>query len=130
MTDACAATAIGRRLARARGREVLDEDALEQAEHPMSNPEELADQKRARQLLDEALDAMDLDLRAVFVLFELEELTAPEIAALLELPVGTVSSRLRRAREEFRAIVARIRRRRSGGDWPAHAVDNPRGGGR
>jgi RNA polymerase sigma-70 factor, ECF subfamily len=48
---------------------------------------------------------MDLDLRAVFVLYELEELTVPMIAELLELKLGTVSSRLRRAREFFKELT-------------------------
>jgi RNA polymerase sigma-70 factor (ECF subfamily) len=75
------------------------------------SPEEVADQHRARALLDEVLDAMSMELRAVFVLFELEEMQTSEIAAVLDLPAGTVASRLRRAREEFQGIVARIKAR-------------------
>jgi len=52
---------------------------------------------------------MTLELRAVFVLFELEEMSTPEIADLLEIPTGTVASRLRRAREEFQKLVTRLR---------------------
>jgi RNA polymerase sigma-70 factor (ECF subfamily) len=44
----------------------------------------------------------------VFMLAELEELSAPEIADLLDIPVGTVSSRLRAAREAFRGAVRRL----------------------
>jgi RNA polymerase sigma-70 factor (ECF subfamily) len=73
-------------------------------------PDELLDQKRARELLDEVLDAMPFDLRTAFVLFELDELTVPEIATLLEIPTGTASSRLRRAREAFRAGVDELRK--------------------
>ena len=47
------------------------------------------------------------ELRAVFVLFEIEELSLSEIAGLLGIPAGTAASRLRRARETFRAIVKR-----------------------
>ena len=64
-------------------------------------------------MLDRILEQMDLDLRAVFVLFELEELTTSEIAALLEIPTGTVASRLRRARETFEEQVTRFRARRT-----------------
>jgi RNA polymerase sigma-70 factor (ECF subfamily) len=42
----------------------------------------------------------------VFVLYELEELTMIEIARTLELPAGTVASRLRRAREVFEQRAA------------------------
>jgi RNA polymerase sigma-70 factor (ECF subfamily) len=45
------------------------------------------------------------------VLFEIEEMTIREIAALLGIPYGTVSSRLRRARERFQEIVAQLQGR-------------------
>ncbi len=41
-------------------------------------------------------------------MFELEGLSSPEIAASLEIPLGTVASRLRRAREQFRVVVGRL----------------------
>jgi len=65
------------------------------------NPEELTQRLEARALLDRVLDAMPEDLRAVFVLFELEELSIDQTASLLILPRGTVATRLRRAREVF-----------------------------
>ncbi len=83
--------------------EALDDRPLEQPA-----PDELTDQKRARALVDRVLDEMPLDLRAVLILFEVEELSTAEIAALLELPMGTVGSRLRRAREDFQARVKRL----------------------
>lgn len=73
-----------------------------------ANPEELADRRRACALLDRALEALPMDLRQVFVLFDLEELTTAEVANVLHLPKGTVASRLRRARELFRANVSRM----------------------
>jgi RNA polymerase sigma-70 factor (ECF subfamily) len=69
--------------------------------------EELLDMRAARETLDEVLDRMSLELRAVFVLFELEQMTVTEIAALLSVPRGTVASRLRRAKSFFRESVAR-----------------------
>jgi RNA polymerase sigma-70 factor, ECF subfamily len=68
--------------------------------------EELLDQKRARERLNAVLEAMPFDLRAPFVFFELDGLTVPEIARALDLPAGTAASRLRRAREAFRELVA------------------------
>lgn len=65
------------------------------------NPEELTQRLEARALLDRVLDGMPEDLRAVFVLFELEELSIDQTASLLLLPRGTVATRLRRAREVF-----------------------------
>jgi len=46
-------------------------------------------------------------LREVFVLYELERLSVPEVADLLGVPEGTVASRLSRARDEFRRLVRR-----------------------
>ncbi|MFO0589501.1 MAG: sigma-70 family RNA polymerase sigma factor [Polyangiaceae bacterium] len=73
------------------------------------SPEELLDQRRARALLDEVLETLPLDVRAVFILFELEEMTVVEIAAMLGIPGGTASSRLRRGREMFQQAVARVK---------------------
>jgi RNA polymerase sigma-70 factor, ECF subfamily len=69
--------------------------------------DELVDQKRARELLDRVLDTLPDELRAVFVLFELEGLTIDEAAQALGAPRGTASSRLTRARELFQAEVKR-----------------------
>jgi RNA polymerase sigma-70 factor (ECF subfamily) len=59
-------------------------------------------------LLDLALAQLPPDLRAVFTLSELEELTFTEIALALELPRGTVASRVRRAKERFAGAVRRL----------------------
>ncbi len=72
--------------------------------------DELVDRKRARELLDELVARLPDDTRPVFVLYELEGLTMEEISICLEVPPGTVASRLRRARELFQAAVARIDR--------------------
>lgn len=90
-------------------------DSLE-AFDPAPQPDEIADRKRNRALLDKVLEAMPMDLRVSFVLFELEEMPLHQIATLLSIPIGTVASRLRRARTEFQRLVARFR-----------ASGNPRG---
>jgi len=66
------------------------------------------DQRRARALLDRVLVGMPMDLRAVFVLFELEEMTMMEIATISDIPLGTVASRLRRARQTFQEAVRKL----------------------
>jgi RNA polymerase sigma-70 factor, ECF subfamily len=73
--------------------------------------EELLDLRSARQILDQLLEQMPFDFRAVFVLFEIEELSLTEIAQALEIPRGTAASRLRRARADFEARLARVRAR-------------------
>jgi RNA polymerase sigma-70 factor (ECF subfamily) len=81
--------------------------------HPTGAPgaEDLIDQRRARALLDEVIGTMDIKQRAVFTLFELEGMTLAEIAALTGLPIGTVASRLHRARKEFHVELERLRAR-------------------
>lgn len=91
----------------ARRREVSSELAPERPDL-VEPPDLLADRRRARILLDTVLSSLGDELREVFVLYEIEELTMVEIAATLAIPAGTVASRLRRARERFRAEVARM----------------------
>lgn len=57
-----------------------------------------------------ALDTLDLDSRAVFVLYELEEEPCDAIAASLGVPVGTIYSRLHGARRKFQEAYDRIER--------------------
>ena len=101
------------RRAHARVRATPDEDALARAHDARPNPEEALHRKEARACLDDILDGLSMDLRAVFVLFELEEMSTSEIAATLGIPAGTVSSRLSRARDEFQALAAKARTART-----------------
>jgi RNA polymerase sigma-70 factor (ECF subfamily) len=110
---------VGARARRSLGRR--REEPLEAARERVAtepNAEQVLERRQARALLDQLLDEMPEELRVVFVLFELEELSTPQIAELCDIPVGTAASRLRRAREDFEERVARAeaRRRFSGGD--------------
>jgi RNA polymerase sigma-70 factor (ECF subfamily) len=95
----------------ARRREAMVGDAMEEVPDPAVLPDAAAEVQQHRVILDQLLDTLPLDLRAVFILFEIEGLASPEIATLLSIPVGTVASRLRRAREAFQAGAERVRRR-------------------
>jgi RNA polymerase sigma-70 factor (ECF subfamily) len=75
---------------------------------PIPLPDQLTDQKRAREMLDAFVLGLDADTRSVFVLTELDGFTTPEIADLLHVPLGTAASRLRRARERFESTARRI----------------------
>jgi RNA polymerase sigma-70 factor (ECF subfamily) len=74
-------------------------------------PQEQVSKREAGAFLDRFLDSQDEDRRAVFVLAELEQLTAPEIAAVVGSPLNTVYSRLRLARIDFANAIARQRAR-------------------
>jgi RNA polymerase sigma-70 factor (ECF subfamily) len=75
---------------------------------PVPTPLELTDQKRPREVLDAFILSLDVDTRTVFVLTEFDGFTTPEIAALVSAPIGTVASRLRRARDKFEWRVRTI----------------------
>ena len=104
-----------------RARDRRSETLIERAEEEVDGQptaEELVNQRQARAVLDSVLATMSVETRAVFTLFELEEMTVAEIASLLGVPTGTVSSRLRRAREQFdeqlratKAALDRLERR-------------------
>lgn len=72
-------------------------------------PDDLIAMAQNRELVLAALDAIELPRRAVFMMHDLDEFPASQIAATLSVPVNTVYSRLRLAREEFRKAVHRIR---------------------
>jgi RNA polymerase sigma-70 factor, ECF subfamily len=68
---------------------------------------DLIEHKQQMQVLDVLLDELPMEQRCVFVLYELEEMTGEQIAELLDLPIGTVWSRLRLARQAFRVSIHR-----------------------
>jgi len=68
-------------------------------------PVECLDRSEAVRELDRILGTLDEDKRAVFVLVEIEQLSAPEAAAALGVNVNTVYSRLRAARREVEAAL-------------------------
>ena len=92
----------------ARKREVLEEEPRPLKAPPLQ-PDELAERKQLRGLLDSVLSCPGEELRSVFVLHTFEEMTMGEIAELLELPPGTVASRLRRARTVFRERIEALK---------------------
>lgn len=97
---------------KARGRAPLtdtSEAALTEVPDSGESLDEAIDRHKARELLDAVLDRLSTDLRTVFVSYELQEMTMAEIADATELPPGTVASRLRRAREQFHAELARLK---------------------
>jgi RNA polymerase sigma-70 factor (ECF subfamily) len=80
------------------------------AESKRSEPPPQLDEmarKQALEQLDRALETIDVGRRAVLVLHEIEEMTAPEIAKAMAIPLNTVYSRLRVAREELERALQR-----------------------
>jgi len=71
-----------------------------------SNPEAALLQNLDRQLLKRALEELPLEFREVLIMRELEGLSYKEIADVADLPVGTVMSRLARARQRLQRGLA------------------------
>jgi RNA polymerase sigma-70 factor, ECF subfamily len=108
-----AAFRIASNLRRKAAREVPTEglETDDTLEDDAPTPETRFDEERARALLYRLLAELEESLRVVFVMYELEGLTMQEIADVIEIPAGTVASRLRRAREDFDARLHRHRAR-------------------
>jgi RNA polymerase sigma-70 factor (ECF subfamily) len=101
------AAADYRRRAWRRREQVGDEPVEEPPRADHATPEDAAVGQQSRARLDKILDELDLEKRAVFVMFEVEELSCDEIAAIVGVPVGTVHSRLHAARKQFEKAVGR-----------------------
>jgi RNA polymerase sigma-70 factor (ECF subfamily) len=92
-------------------REISRGDGFEHEISPTPNAEQLLIERRWRELLDQVLGELSDAHRAPFILYELEGFSVPEISQLLELPLGTVSSRLWRARARFSELAASLQSR-------------------
>ena len=82
------------------------EAALGATERSSSDPAALLEQRKLRTLLDAAIRALSPALREVLVLREFEDLDYAQIAQIAAVPVGTVMSRLSRAREKLRSVLS------------------------
>ena len=83
-----------------------DPRSLEARESNAAGPEEHATAGESRRSVLGALQKLPLDFRLPVVLRDLEEWSYEEIAVSLELPIGTVKSRIARGRGQLRAILA------------------------
>lgn len=82
----------------------FDEDR-HSAGQPLATPEAPLMAREDRELVRQALEELPCEFREAIVLRELEGLSYKEIAAITSVPIGTVMSRLARARERLREIL-------------------------
>jgi RNA polymerase sigma-70 factor, ECF subfamily len=96
-----------RRLARHRT-ELYGDDEPGRASEP--DAEQALVQRQREELVGLALDAIEMERRAVFILHELDEEPMPAVVETLGIPLNTGYSRLRVAREEFTTALRRLTR--------------------
>ena len=94
---------------RSAARRLKTEDVTIESFHDESGlrPDEALAEEEAFQLLNRVLDQLDEEKREVFILTEFEQITMAEIAEMLDINPNTISSRLRSARRDFEAALAR-----------------------
>lgn len=97
---------------RRKGRRETVRDLADEVVDPAEGPDALLDRERKRRLVLSVLDEIELDRRAVFILHEIDGFTCEAIAQSLEIPLGTVYSRLRLARQDFTAKMRRLQAKR------------------
>ena len=100
----------------ARGARRRPETELSEADLPASHAsqEDALLKSEALRFAYRVLDELEPERRAVLVMTEVEEMTAPEIAEILRVPLNTVYSRIRLARRDFEAALKRCRAREKG----------------
>ena len=86
-------------------------DPPEPTDRESASPEQDLAAAESRRRLELLLGELDLEKRAVFVMFEVDEMPCEEIAQILGMPVGTVYSRLHSARSAFQKALARMQAR-------------------
>ena len=91
----------------------------EPQDRTVGSPEEDLATQESRRRLEALLDELDVEKRAVFVMFEIDEVPCDEIARLFDVPVGTIYSRLHMARKDFQKALARMHARDAHGVKPA-----------
>ena len=94
-----------------RRKETCVAEPPEDRERHSTSPEDAMAAAQTRQRLSDLLDELDLEKRAVFVMFEIDELPCEEIAQIVGVPVGTIYSRLHSARKDFQKALSRMHAR-------------------
>jgi RNA polymerase sigma-70 factor, ECF subfamily len=84
-------------------------EVVEVVPSPAAGPAELVARREAVALLDRLLDSLDDDKRAIIVLVDVEQLSVPQAAEVLDVNLNTAYWRLRTARTQLRKSLARIK---------------------
>lgn len=83
----------------------LEDDAAETIASAAPTPEDVLVEQANREMVQNALSELAVPYREILLLCEVEEMSYDEIAQVLQIPAGTVMSRLHRARKALRAVL-------------------------
>jgi RNA polymerase sigma-70 factor (ECF subfamily) len=108
----CMRVAANYRRRRRWTREVLSGGSEDDRPATLVAADDILMRREERELAERALGRLDIAKRATFVMFEIESLSCLEIAELMNVPVGTVYSRLHGARRQLERTLARDLKRR------------------
>ena len=97
------------------------DDKLDELGLDFADPEVLLLQSVDAQIVRQALQELPVEFREVVVLRELEAFSYKEIADVVDLPIGTVMSRLARGRKRLHALLARRMGKEAGIELSANA---------
>ena len=81
---------------------------LELPDHKQLNPQEKIAQNETKQLLENAIDQLDIKYKTVYIMKEIEELSLKEIAAALDISLTNVKIRLYRSKEMLKEALYRL----------------------
>jgi RNA polymerase sigma-70 factor (ECF subfamily) len=112
----CMRVAANYRRRRRWTREVLSGGLEDERPSALAAADDILVRREQRELAERALNRLEVAKRATFVMFEIESLSCNEIAELMNVPVGTVYSRLHSARRQLEKHLARDLARRGLGN--------------
>ena len=107
----CLRVAANYRRRRRSRHEVLAGDSHDDRPSTVVAADDLLARREERHFAEWALSRLDVEKRATFVMFEVESLSCEEIAKIMNVPLGTVYSRLHSARRQLEKVIARGRQR-------------------
>lgn len=110
----CLRIALAQRRRGRSARELQVDEIQEVIALDQNSPEDELVLSQRRRALEQVLDQLDLEKRALLVMFEIDEMPCEEIALILGVPLGTVYSRLHSARKAFQKAVVRFRKQMQG----------------
>ena len=96
------------------------EDKLDEVGLDFADPEILFLQSVDSQIVRHALQELPVEFREVMVLREMEALSYKEIANIVDIPIGTVMSRLKRGRKRLHGLLANLMGKGAGNELPGN----------